>query len=429
MKKSKLAKITIILAIILVVLISFGGIYVQNQTNMENKVNEFTFGEELAGYREIVFSTEDETTSENVIKSKEIMVNRLNDVYAGEYKIYENTENGNILLQVPNNLDIDYVISSLVKKGEFKIIDTDTKEILLDSSNVSKAYTSYQTDTTGTIIFMVIEFNEEGTEKLKGISEKYALADNESDSTTETQENGENEEESETEEEEESAPTVSLTLDDTTIISTGFSEPITNGIIYVTVGSATTDQETLVTYVESSVQLTTVINNGIMPISYSLNSDTYISSSIMESDLIKVVCGIGIISTIALVYSIIKYKKIGLLTAIAFLGCIAIYLLIIRYTDVTITLNSICGIVLILILNYIFTLKIAKNIKSDDSIAVVKDMFKKQIIEFIMLLIPITILAVVTAFTALSSLGIVLFWGIIILVAYNFIITRFLVEK
>ena len=118
----------------------------------------------------------------------------------------------------------------------------------------------------------------------------------------------------------------------------------------------------------------------------------------------------------------------GLLTSLAYLGCIALFLLILRYTDVLITLNSICGIIVILILNYVFTLKISKDIKSDDNFADTREKLKKQLIDFIMLLVPIIILTVVCAFAGISSLGIVLFWGIVIMLIYNLLVTKNLFE-
>ena len=45
MKKVKIT--TIILAIILVTIVSFGGVYIQTQNRMENKIKAYTYGREL----------------------------------------------------------------------------------------------------------------------------------------------------------------------------------------------------------------------------------------------------------------------------------------------------------------------------------------------------------------------------------------------
>ena len=49
MKKTKIT--TIILAIILITLVAFGGVYVKEQNRMENKVKSFDFAREIAGGR------------------------------------------------------------------------------------------------------------------------------------------------------------------------------------------------------------------------------------------------------------------------------------------------------------------------------------------------------------------------------------------
>ena len=53
----------------------------------------------------------------------------------------------------------------------------------------------------------------------------------------------------------------------------------------------------------------------------------------------------------------------GLLSGFAYIGLAAIYLLIIRYTNVAISLEGAYGILVILILNYIFINMLLKKIK------------------------------------------------------------------
>ena len=49
MKKVKI--ITIVLAIILVTLVAFGGVYIKTQNRMENKVKDYDFARDLKGGR------------------------------------------------------------------------------------------------------------------------------------------------------------------------------------------------------------------------------------------------------------------------------------------------------------------------------------------------------------------------------------------
>ena len=60
MKKVKIT--TIILAIILISLVAFGGVYIRTQNRMENKVKEYSFGRELDGERVIELKVSDGST-------------------------------------------------------------------------------------------------------------------------------------------------------------------------------------------------------------------------------------------------------------------------------------------------------------------------------------------------------------------------------
>ena len=100
-----------------------------------------------------------------------------------------------------------------------------------------------------------------------------------------------------------------------------------------------------------------------MPVDYEVSQNEYILSDITESVLQKVICAIAIIAVIALIVLIIRYRLIGLLSSIAYIGFAALYLLLVRYTNVTIALEGIFGIVVILIMNYMLINKIASDNK------------------------------------------------------------------
>ena len=61
MKGKKLKLITEILAIVVICLVSFVGIYAQNANRMENKVKNYDLSKDLKGYRELVFKVSDAT--------------------------------------------------------------------------------------------------------------------------------------------------------------------------------------------------------------------------------------------------------------------------------------------------------------------------------------------------------------------------------
>ena len=97
MKRVKIT--TIILAIILVTLVAFAGVYIKTQNRMENKVKDYSLGRELKGGRVIemqVVKDEGETsnkenlTLENFETVKKTIEQRLKNFGATDYTISVN---------------------------------------------------------------------------------------------------------------------------------------------------------------------------------------------------------------------------------------------------------------------------------------------------------------------------------------------------
>ena len=117
---------------------------------------------------------------------------------------------------------------------------------------------------------------------------------------------------------------------------------------------------------------------------------------------------------------IIKYKGRGALVVLGYLAFASIYLLIIRVFNVTITMEGIIGGIIVLILNYFINIRLI-NINED------KKIYYKKYLDIIMKLIPIYVLSIILVFIpimSLSSIGMMLFWGISLSLAYNVTVTR-----
>ena len=111
------------------------------------------------------------------------------------------------------------------------------------------------------------------------------------------------------------------------------------------------------------------------------------------------------------------------------MGLISLYLLVIRYTNVSVSIQGIVGIIVTILLNYIFINKILSKIKhSEDSkkLENVKEAIKESYKEFFIRLIPICISIIAFCFaswTTISSFGMVMFWGVALIALYNYLIT------
>ena len=495
MKKIKI--ITIIVLIILITMVSFFGVYVYVQNRMEDKVRDYELDMDLKGARYVRLTvntgstdvikdadgnevqTEEEMTdeqlaengytkesvpnnaegsltAENYEKSKKIIEERLDSQGVGEYEISVDNETGDILVQIPENDYTDNFVSNMNTVGKFQIIDSDTQEVLMDNGDIKKVnvmYGSSSSTTSGTAVYLNIEFNKEGKEKFKNISSTYVEAENTTNTTSEnttntatdntSAENTENEtvanetaentsnETVANETTETTTKEVTMKIDDQEIMTTSFDEPIEDGTLPLQIGSATTDQDTLQDYITQATTMASVLNSGDLPIQYDINTENneYILSDITSTQIQYVALAVGIVLLIGLVVFVIRYKLNGFLSAIAFVGLISVYLLVIRYTNVSISIQGIVGIVVTIVLNYIFINKILSKIKkSEDSknLENVRESIKEGYKEFFIRIVPICISIIAFCFadwTTISSFGMVMFWGAFLIALYNYLIT------
>ena len=445
MKKIKI--ITISLLIVLVSMIGFFGIYKQNKNQMSNVVKDYTYAMDLNGARTIKLTlnsdnSDEVKTEENYKTAKEIIEKRLKKLGVEEYKVNLNNENGEITVQIPENLNTDTIVSNLTTVGKFEILDSETNDVLLDNNSIESSKVLYNTATSGTSVYLEIAFNKDGKNKLEEISKTYVKTENNTtDENATTDENNteatENTNETNTENttNETSSKTekkISLKIDDSELMSTTFDEPITSGKIQLSVGKATTDSTTLKGYVEQAQNVATVLDSGKLPVKYDMEKNQYILSSITEQDLTYVAVTIAIIAIIAIIVLIIKYKTNGLVAGIAYTGLVALYLLLIRYTNVVISIDSIFAITMMLAFNYIFTIILLSSIKKMKA-ENVENAVQKSVTEtykkFFSRIIPVCILAIVFCFikwTPINSFGMITFWGIVIIAIYNATITNLL---
>lgn len=457
-KTMKTVKIlTITLLVILISMISFVGIYQKNKNRMENKVKDYSYSMSLNGARTIKLkvntestddvpnNSEEVLTAENYKKSKEVIEKRLNKMNVEEYTTSVNEATGEITIQIPEqNSQTDTIIGNLNTVGKFEILDSETKEVLLNNDDIKSSEVLYNTTNSGTSVYLQIEFNKNGKDKLKNVSQTYVSVNNTTNNTTENNvaENTTSETENEatnttTEGSSDTATTekkITMKIDDQEIMSTSFDEPITTGKIQLSVGSATTDKTTLQNYVDQAQSVATTLDTGKMPVKYDLEKNQYILPETTTQDLVKIEIAVAIIALVGIIILIVKHKLNGLLAGIAYVGLSAVYMLVVRYTNVTISIESIAGIIIVLILNYIFTtmfLNKIEELNKEKAENVMKKATGETYKKFYLRIIPICIMVITFSFVKwvpISSFGMITFWGIVIIAIYNAIITRYLLK-
>ena len=414
-----------------------------NEVETEEEMTDEQLAENGYTKESVPNNSEDVLTVENYEKSKKIISERLESQGVGEYEISLDNETGDILVQIPENNTTDTFVSNMNTVGKFEIIDVDTKEVLMDNSDIKLVNVMYGSDsstTSGTTVYLNIEFNKEGTKKLEEISNTYVESADTTNTTSEdtntTTENTTNTETDNTttddttsNETETTTKEITLNIDDQEIMTTSFDEPIENGKLQLSMGSATTDTTTLQDNIRQASAMASVLDSGNLPIQYDIESNEYILSDITNTHIAYLALAVGVVLLIGLIIFIVRYRVNGLLSAIAFIGLISLYLLVIRYTNVSVSIQGIVGIIVTIVLNYIFINKILLTIKkSEDSkkLENVKEGIKESYKEFFMKLIPICLSVIVFCFinwTTISSFGMVMFWGIVLIALYNYLIT------
>lgn len=486
MKKVKI--LTIALAILLVTLIAFGGVYIQTQNRMENKVKDYEFGRELNSQRVVEIKikedsaesssdnskensseemkntdsseekTESELTEKDYENAKKIMEKRLQSLGAQDYTISLNKENGTVRVELPENDNVDMYIYYLYASQKITIKDTDSKDILLNDEMIKGAKYSYSNDSKGAYqVYEEIELTKDGQAKLNELLNDYALlatdvteienakkasesestkTESTSEESTETTENTSTDEQntestktqSTTEEtssnSETTKKTAKLYVNDTTYDVS----KIEKGKITVKIGSSSSNTTSVNNNISKAAEIAMLENAGKLPADYEVDTNRYEYSSITQKEIIYfALVMIAILVITLLVYCVI-YKKSGILASISFVGFASIFSLLIRYTNVAISIEGISAIIVVMIINLIINREILSKTKRMNLVnEAVKATYKNVYLK----LIPVGILTIVfclSKWESLSSFGMIMFWGLVLTAIYNATITRTLLN-
>lgn len=444
----------IILFIIFISLISFGGLYVQETKFAKNLISNYVLGMDFSGYRAvtIVPSTEKETIyydkdgnvvdeeaedgskeeipvnsediliQENFQRTKEIIEKRLYDLRtsqylisvdeapAKEYQIRLDNEDGTVVVHLPENLTTDLASQFIYTRGVFTVEDEEG-QLLLTNTDIKNVLVGYNALTSSAEVYLRIQVNEGSVEKLKDMSKTYV--------------------ESQDAEGKDTSKEVLVKIDGTSIQQTTFDNEITDGVWELTIAQAT-DNNSLNAYLEQASNIAILLNSGAIPVEYTVEQNRYIKSDLTLEDAIIPAIVIGAILVIGIIFLIVKYKKLGLLAAISYIGFLALFLLAARFFYLVITIEGIAGIIVGAILNYIALVYLLQSLsKADKNMAEYRTAFNKSIISMLLILIPTLIIGIAlccstSIWLPAYSFGTVIFWGVFIIAVYNAIITRVL---
>lgn len=474
--KNALAKLIVVLLIVLVSLISFLGIHKRNLNTWKSILPDYQFSKELSEIRTFEFSVDTSTkdkssdentaenttgnttenatntvaegttentdntanttdtnstnttaeqvsvndpavlTKENYLKTKKIVENRLKDFGIADAEVTVNENNGKLAVSVPYEGTTDYSAALASQKGKIEIIDSETKEVLMDRSMIKKASAYYQQannndsatatkdDTVSYNLGVKLTFTSEGQKKLNELSKTYIET---------TDENGKT-----------SQKTITVQIDGEDKYITYFTPDgeYTELAIPLYRSVSADDMDTFNSDYKDCFVTQTILNNDEFPITYKLTSGSFIESDLGEN-FVKGLSIAGIVLlAIVIVLTIVKNKKDGFCASIIEIGYIAILLLIIRAASVSLTLSGILTIAIMAIVNYFLLLAFMKTEKAIDKL--------EKFGNFILTIIPFIITIVVFALgkeVNTQSIGSVGIWGIFGFI-YTLVAAIFLID-
>lgn len=438
--QKKLNLVLIVLIILLLSIVSFGGIYIKDKSNMKNILPSYKLGNDLKGYRQVNFVVEESNDESQDTKKYEagdyrkaadIFKKRLNSLKIDNYTVSCDEYSGKIVITLPEDDKTDTILSDLAETGKFSIVDSTTNEELLNNKDVKSVKVGVQQGVSSAQMYMSINFNTKGSSKFAQITKNYQNNVEENTVQNESSENASNEAETENNEEstseEKSSKQVTLKVDDADLMTTDFSQVIDNGVLTLTLGTSSTSTEIDQTQLDSAANLAAIIENEALPVDYKVDSNTYIGSVVDTNTIKGIICiEVAIALVIALVI-IVKFRLNGLFATILSIGYVAITLICVRLANVTISLEGIIAVLLSYVANILFSVLLLKDYKNSLSKKDKTRLLNNVIKKYTLVLIPELLISIVCCFTIwvpLFSFGMVMFWGLIISWIYNVVISK-----
>lgn len=349
----------------------------------------------------------------------------LADQKISSYNLREDLESGQLIFEVPQSeiKDPTNISKLLTQSGKFEVVDAQTDKPYITNKDIKDAKLM-EHEQYGVILN--VELKNDAKERFKEITQKYAdktqkIKEEQEKQKTENPENKENPITKTQIGHVEGAPELAIKLSGGLLQRGGVPKAIDNGVIQLSLGKPDPKSDAYQKQIEEISVAYTGLKVGAKPVYYNIDSQKLVEGNAnleKAQNIFAVISGIFLVMAISLV---IFFKKKGFLSALSLITYLALMLLVVRYTNIYITVSVIVGILLLYILQFI--LLVILNIKYKEQNKI--DLFGSYIKEYkelIVVLISAIILAFAT-FTELASYGKIVFLGMLLSLIYNYFIT------
>lgn len=442
MKKSKIMKlILMVLICVLIILVGFVGVYTKKLNAYQNNLPEYELASDLKGSTVLEFEVddssetvyydregnevdsstvtdenkEDYTQEEKEVNAKEsltvenykqvvkIMKERLKFLQTDQYKLDLDEKTGKIVLTFEDAYPDD-IESILPMEGKFELVDSNTEDVIISYTDFNSAEATYASVEDGYTTYINIKLNASGIEKINNIDEYKTTTDSESGETTTNK--------------------LKVMFDDDEVAEVSYDDILLTGkTLRITTSEKLTSNSSINSEMNTNTVVSKLATMGKMPVVYKLTAEEYVKSDV--ADYAKyIVIAIVVVCVVISLYFIIRYKLNGLLAVIAFIANASLFLILIRLTKIHISLNGFAGILGLITLNTILVNNILKGIKNSDKTFSenIKNAYLKTMNAFVIVLIIFAVFSF-SEMTVISSMGLLIFWGWVVSILGNLILT------
>lgn len=321
MKKDNVIKLIIsIVLIVVIAYLSIFGLKIGDKTIIKS-IKEIKTGLDISGGVTIVYQANaddgTEISQEDLKKSETVIKKRLEAKNIFDYIVRSDVSTSQIYVEIPANTDDTSkdplsVVEGLDKTAKIEFRDPDGNVLLAGDDIKSAKYSEDPIDNTGLPSpHVVLTFSDEGTKKFAEATANLV------------------------------GKTLSIYLDDEEITAPVVNEKIESSTAIITMGTGTYSEKK--TQAEEYAML---IDSGTLPFNLSVVSKEYVGPYVGQKALeVSIEAGIVALIIICLVM-IVCYRLPGVVSSIALIAYVAIVLLIMSSTGISLTLPGIAGLIL-----------------------------------------------------------------------------------
>lgn len=442
MKIKKGLKITLMTLIcVLIILAGFVGIYTKSGKKYANKLPDYKLASDLKGATILELEVDDATntvyydkdgkkveasevtdenkknytqkeervnleenlTKENYEKTLEVLKQRLKFLKADQYTLDLDKETGKIVLTFEDEYPED-IKSILPMEGKLELVDSNTKDVILDYKDVKSAEATYASTEDGYTVYISLKLEKSGIDKIGNIEGYKTSTDDNGEVTTNK---------------------FKVEFDSEEIEEVSYNDIVLTGkTLRIALSSNITSSSTVNSKLSTATVVSKLATIGKTPVVYHITAEEYVNAVVDTNVSYAMLIATVVIIVIISIYLIIKYKTNGLLVTLATFANISLFTMLIRLTNITISLNSFAGVVGLIIINTYFVINLLKEIKNADK--TFRENLMGAYLKTIDVLIISLLIFIVFSFskmTVINSMGLLLFWGWLVVVLGNLLLT------